>query len=108
MRLLKICLSMAATLLMLPACGQQAGRTLPTRSLTAGVHLITAEIAADYPARMTGLMNPHELAPNHGMPFVFDTAWNACMSMANTLSPRSLAFIRFSGSLRASQGLEPR
>jgi uncharacterized membrane protein (UPF0127 family) len=108
MRLPKLCLSMAATLLMLPACGQQAGRTLPTRSLTAGVHLITAEVAADDPARMTGLMNRHELAPNHGMLFVFDTAEKACMWMRNTLIPLSVAFIDFDGSVVNIEDMEPR
>jgi uncharacterized membrane protein (UPF0127 family) len=107
MRLPKHCLSIAAALVMLPAWGQQAGRTLATRPLTAGVHLITAEVAADDPARMTGLMNRRQLAPNHGMLFVFDPVEKPCMWMRNTLIPLSVAFIDFDGSVVNIEDMEP-
>jgi uncharacterized membrane protein (UPF0127 family) len=83
----------AAALLALPVSSQPAGRTLPTRSLTAGVHLITAEVAQDEAAREAGLMFRRGLEPNHGMLFVFDPAIKACMWMRNTLIPLSVAFI---------------
>lgn len=81
----------------LAALAQTARRELPTRSLTAGVHLITAEVAADDQSREIGLMYRHELAPNHGMLFVFDPPYKACMWMRNTLIPLSVAFIDTSG-----------
>jgi hypothetical protein len=87
----------AATLCMLPAWGQSGARELPTRSLTAGVHLITAEVAADESAREVGLMYRQALAPNHGMLFVFHPATKVCMWMRNTLIPLSVAFIEADG-----------
>jgi uncharacterized membrane protein (UPF0127 family) len=83
----------AAALAALAALAQPPGPTLPTLPLTAGVHLITAELAADEPARETGLMFRRALEPNHGMLFVFDPAVKACMWMRNTLIPLSVAFI---------------
>ena len=81
-------------MLAVPVRGQSPdGRVLPTRSLTAGVHLITAEVAADDPSRELGLMFRRGLAPNHGMLFIFDPAMKACMWMRNTLIPLSVAFI---------------
>ncbi len=93
MNLSRLIAATAAALLALPACPQPAGRALPTRPLTAGVHLITAEVAEDDAARETGLMFRRGLEPNHGMLFVFDPATKACMWMRNTLIPLSVAFI---------------
>ena len=103
----KLSLCLAAVLTMLPVWGQPGSRTLPTRSLTAGVHLIAAEVAADDQARMTGLMHRHELAPNHGMLFVFETAEKPCMWMRNTLIPLSVAFIDFDGKVVNIEDMEP-
>jgi len=89
----------AATLaLFAPLSSAQAlGRELPTLPLTAGVHLITAEVAADDQARENGLMYRPSLPPNHGMLFVFDPAFKACMWMRNTLIPLSVAFLDADG-----------
>jgi uncharacterized membrane protein (UPF0127 family) len=88
----------AAALATLAAGAQQpGGRVLPTRSLTAGVHLIAAEVADDDASRELGLMNRRSLEPNHGMLFVFDPAFKACMWMRNTLIPLSVAFIDADG-----------
>jgi uncharacterized membrane protein (UPF0127 family) len=107
MRLLKPCLSMAVALAMLTAWAQQGGPALPTRPLTAGVHLIMAEVAADDRARQIGLMNRPQLAPNHGMLFVFDTLEKPCMWMRNTLIPLSVAFIDLDGSVVNIEDMEP-
>jgi uncharacterized membrane protein (UPF0127 family) len=77
-----------------PAMAQSNG---PTVKLTAGVHLITAEVAADDPMRMRGLMFRQALAPNHGMLFVFDSKSVQCMWMRNTLIPLSVAFLEDDG-----------
>jgi len=87
----------AAALAALTAGAQQGGRVLPTRSLTAGVHLITAEVATDDASRELGLMHRRSLEPNHGMLFIFDPAFKACMWMRNTLIPLSVAFIDADG-----------
>jgi uncharacterized membrane protein (UPF0127 family) len=89
--------AIAAALCLPPAGAQPAGPVLPTRSLTAGIHLITAEVAADDRSRELGLMNRPGLEPNHGMLFVFDPAFKACMWMRNTLIPLSVAFIDAGG-----------
>jgi uncharacterized protein len=89
--------AIAAALCVPPAAAQPGNRALPTRSLTAGIHLITAEVAADEQSREVGLMYRRELEPNHGMLFVFDPAFKACMWMRNTLIPLSVAFIGADG-----------
>ena len=89
--------AIAAALCAPPAAAQAANRALPTRSLTAGIHLITAEVAADEQSREVGLMFRRELEPNHGMLFVFDPAFKACMWMRNTLIPLSVAFLDADG-----------
>jgi hypothetical protein len=92
---------------MVPACAQQSAPTLPTLSLTAGVHLITAEVAADEPSRELGLMHRDRLQPNHGMLFVFDPAMKACMWMRNTLIPLSVAFIQADGRIVNVEEMQP-
>ncbi len=73
--------------------------TLPVVELTAGIHLIHAELADNDSARMRGLMYRDALAPNHGMLFIFDETDNHCMWMRNTLLPLSVAFIDNDGSI---------
>jgi len=89
--------SIFAALCLPPAHAQSGNQALPTRSLTAGIHLITAEVAADEQSREVGLMHRRELQPNHGMLFIFDPAFKACMWMRNTLIPLSVAFIDADG-----------
>ena len=73
---------------------QQAPQpTLRTTKLTAGIHVITAEIASTPQSRMIGLMMRERLAPNHGMVFVFEDKSQHCFWMRNTLIPLSIAFI---------------
>jgi len=89
MRLLAL-LSLVAA----PALAQQA---LPVVQLNAGMHLIRAEVAADYDSRMTGLMHRSSMPSNAGMLFIFDDSQRQCMWMKNTLIPLAVAFIDESG-----------
>ena len=89
--------AIATSLVALLSSAQQGGRVLPSIPLTAGVHLISAEVAADDKSRELGLMYRRGLEPNHGMLFVFDPAFKACMWMRNTLIPLSVAFIDADG-----------
>ncbi|HXF45830.1 MAG TPA: DUF192 domain-containing protein, partial [Burkholderiaceae bacterium] len=77
----------------LAALAVGAAAQLPTVRLTAGIHLITAEVAADDRSRSRGLMFRERLAPNHGMLFVFENKGIHCMWMRNTPLPLSVAFI---------------
>jgi uncharacterized membrane protein (UPF0127 family) len=81
---------------------------LPTIQLTAGIHLITAEVAANDPTRMRGLMFRELLAPNHGMLFIFDGKAPRCMWMRNTLIPLSVAFIDDDGAIANIEDMAPR
>jgi len=93
--------------LLVAASTAQAQSALPTTKLTAGIHLITAEVAADDPARARGLMFRERLAPNHGMLFVFDNKAVHCMWMRNTLIPLSVAFIDDSGGILNIEDMQP-
>jgi hypothetical protein len=85
-----------------------AQSALPTARLTAGIHLITAEVAANDPARARGLMFRERLEPNHGMLFLFDTKTVQCMWMRNTLIPLSVAFIEDDGSIVNIEDMQPK
>jgi len=75
------------------AAAQPEPATLPMVVLSAGIHLIHAELADSDATRMRGLMFRTALAPNHGMLFLFDETATHCMWMRNTLLPLSVAFI---------------
>ncbi len=77
----------------------QAQAPLPTVTLTAGMHVIQAEVADRFVTRMTGLMHRPELAPNAGMLFVFEERDKQCMWMKNTLIPLSVAYLGEDGTI---------
>ena len=68
-------------------------------SLSAGIYLIKAEVAATEPEREQGLMFREKMAPNEGMVFLFGQPVGTCMWMKNTLLPLSVAFIDASGKI---------
>ena len=71
------------------------------------MHLITAEVASTPQAREKGLMFRKELAPNHGMLFVFPTPSNLCFWMMNTIVPLSIAFMRDDGTIVNLEDMKP-
>lgn len=81
---------------------------LPTVQLSAGMHLIKAEVAASDPARARGLMFREYLPPNGGMIFLFEEKARQCMWMRNTLIPLSVAFLADDGSIINIEDMEPR
>lgn len=81
---------------------------MPTVQLTAGMHLIKAEVAATDPNRARGLMFREYLPPNGGMLFLFDEKTRQCMWMRNTLIPLSVAFVGDDGSILNIEDMEPR
>lgn len=100
-------LAAIAGALSLPVSAQAPGG-LPTVQLSAGMHLIRAEVAANDPARQRGLMFREHLPPNGGMLFLFDEKTRQCMWMRNTLIPLSVAFLADDGSIINIEDMEPR
>ena len=84
-----------------------ADPTLPVKTLAAGMHRIQAEVAATDATRSRGLMYRKELAPNHGMLFVFEQANVQCFWMRNTLLPLSIAFILDDGTITNIADMAP-
>ena len=75
------------------AAAQDAAQRLPQVQLSAGMHLIHAEVARTGEQRGIGLMHRPSLAANDGMLFVFDQPGVQCFWMKNTLLPLSIAFL---------------
>jgi uncharacterized membrane protein (UPF0127 family) len=90
-------------LLAAPALAQQ----LPVVQLKAGMHLIRAEVAADFATRGRGLMHRKSLAPNAGMLFIFDGPAIHCMWMKNTYIPLSVAFLDEKGEIINIADMQP-
>ena len=80
---------------------------LPLVELSAGMHRIRAEVAADFSTRARGLMHRKELAPNTGMLFIFDAPGQQCMWMKNTLIPLSVAFLDEKGAIINIADMQP-
>lgn len=83
------------------------GPALPIKTLTAGMHRIQAEVAATDATRSRGLMFRKELAPNHGMLFIFEQPNVQCFWMRNTLLPLSIAFILDDGTITNIADMAP-
>jgi uncharacterized protein len=80
---------------------------LPTIELTAGIHLIRAEVANTVESRTQGLMFRKYLGPNEGMLFVFPQAEPYCFWMKNTLIPLSIAFLDAQGKVVSVDEMQP-
>lgn len=100
--------AIALAAFVLAASLPQAGRAqLPVVKLTAGIHLIHAEVADNELARERGLMFRRSLGQNQGMLFVFEDASSHCMWMKNTLIPLSVAFLDDSGTITNIERMQP-
>jgi uncharacterized protein len=97
----------SALALLLLAAAPALAQQLPVIQLKAGMHLIRAEVAADYPTRGRGLMHRKSLAPNAGMLFIFDNAAIHCMWMKNTYIPLSVAFLDAEGTIINIADMQP-
>nr|WP_082621961.1 DUF192 domain-containing protein [Bordetella sp. N] len=76
-----------------------AQETLRTVQLSAGIHVIHAEIANTDETRRRGLMFRKALEANDGMLFVFGDPDMQCFWMHNTPLPLSIAFIADDGTI---------
>jgi uncharacterized membrane protein (UPF0127 family) len=94
-----------AFLLLCPALA--AAQQLPRTELSAGVHLIRAEVADNFVTRMQGLMHRPSMGANEGMLFIFDEPGIQCMWMKNTIIPLSVAYIADDGSIVNIEDMKP-
>lgn len=89
------------------AAGSAAAQPTPVVQLNAGMHLIRAEVAADFNTRALGLMHRTAMPTNAGMLFIFDEDATHCMWMKNTLIPLSVAFMDERGAVINIEDMEP-
>ena len=75
--------------------------------LSAGMHSIRAEVAADFSTRARGLMHRASMPANSGMLFIFDEPAIHCMWMKNTLIPLSVAFLDDAGTVINIADMQP-
>ena len=80
---------------------------LPRVKLTAGMHVIDAQVASTNDQRMTGLMFRQEMPQHEGMLFVFDYPTQQCFWMKNTILPLSVAFVSDDGTIANIDEMKP-
>lgn len=95
------------TIASLPVASSQPIAPLPVKQLTAGMHVIRAEVASNNETRSRGLMYRKQLAPNGGMLFVFEQPAVQCFWMRNTLIPLSIAFMTDDGTITNIADMAP-
>lgn len=95
--LLGVLLWLAAPRLAQAQDGPQA--RLQTIDLTAGMHVIRAELAITPAQQATGMMFRTEMPGNEGMLFVNDDLGVRCFWMRNTLIPLTIAFLADDGTI---------
>ncbi len=89
------------------ALAQQGPQKLAAIQLSAGMHLIRAEVAQTPEQRSIGLMNRPSMGPNEGMLFVFEQPGQQCFWMKNTLIPLSIAFVADDGNIVNIEAMQP-
>jgi hypothetical protein len=101
-------LALAALLSPLCAWAQDAPQmNLQRVKLTAGMHLIDAQVAFTPEQRQTGLMFRKDMPQQEGMIFVFEQATQQCFWMKNTLLPLTAAFVADDGTIVNLADMKP-
>lgn len=91
-----------------PAWSQETPQlNLPRVTLTAGMHLIHAQVAATHQQRAVGLMFRKEMPAGEGMLFVFEQPSSQCFWMKNTLLPLTAAFVADDGTIVNLADMQP-
>ena len=81
---------------------------LQTIELTAGMHVIRAELAITPAQQATGMMFRTEMPGNEGMLFVNNDLGVRCFWMRNTLIPLTIAFLAEDGTIVNLADMQPR
>lgn len=81
---------------------------LQTVPLTAGMHVIQAELAVTPEQQQVGMMFRRSMGTNEAMLFVDTSPGIRCFWMRNTLLPLSIAFIADDGSIVNIAEMQPR
>ena len=89
------------------AMAQEGPQRLASVDLTAGFHVVKAEVARTNEQRAIGLMNRKDLGTNEGMLFVFEQPGVQCFWMKNTLLPLSIAFLLDDGTVVNIADMKP-
>ncbi len=89
------------------AVAQDTAQQLPTMRLSAGIHVIQAEMARTPEQRSIGLMFRKTMPANSGMLFVFPQPGVQCFWMKNTLLPLSVAFLADDGGIVNIEQMQP-
>jgi len=103
--LIALCMAMAGTH---AAIAQDSAQTnLPRIQLTAGMHLIDAQVAQTPDQRTIGLMFRKDMPQHEGMLFVFEQPSGLCFWMKNTLLPLTAAFVADDGTIVNLADMKP-
>ena len=89
------------------AYAQSPQLDLPKARLSAGMHLISAQVASTAAQRNTGLMWRRQMPANEGMLFVFEAPAAVCFWMRNTFLPLSAAFVGDDGTIVHIARMQP-
>jgi uncharacterized membrane protein (UPF0127 family) len=100
--------ALAAVLLASPCWAQEAPQlNLPHTQLSAGIHVIDAQVALTPEQRQTGLMLRKDMPQHEGMIFVFERPAQQCFWMKNTLLPLTAAFVADDGTIVNLADMKP-
>jgi uncharacterized membrane protein (UPF0127 family) len=104
---MRLWLGLVALVASFAGVAQEGPQQLPAIRLSAGIHVIQAEVAQTDTQRMIGLMNRPQMATNTGMLFVFEQPATQCFWMKNTLLPLSIAFVADDGTVVNIDDMKP-
>lgn len=91
-----------------PAWAQDAPQMKLQRiKLSAGMHVIEAQLAQTPEQRATGLMYRRDMPQHEGMLFIFEQAADQCFWMKNTLLPLTAAFVANDGTIVNLADMKP-
>jgi uncharacterized membrane protein (UPF0127 family) len=104
---MKTFLTLLAALASCAALAQEPQMNLPRVKLSAGMHMIDAQLARTNDERATGLMHRKEMPQHEGMLFEFEQPSQQCFWMKNTLLPLSAAFVADDGTVVNVEDMKP-